>query len=428
VKSSTSLALATAAGGAAAEKKPSGSGLAETLQVGSYFGLWYLFNIAYNIYNKQALNALDYPWTIATIQMATGILYFLPLWLLGIRKAPKLNFEELKTLFPIALCHTGVHVGAVIALGAGAVSFAHIVKASEPVVTCAFNALLLGETFNLQVYLTLLPIIGGVAIASLKELSFTWLALASAMLSNISSAARGVLSKKTMSGKSLGENLDAQNLYAVLTALSTVILIPAMFAMEGTGFFKAFKNVVSAGKHTNKSLGAIIALSGASYYAYNEVAFLALGKVSEGTSGNRAVAVGVDLHAGLCLLLFIGEPGYSRCRKHDQARCHHCCLRDCLQDTDEHRIYYWIKHCHLWYPSVLVGHEQCQGQKQEINNHFSASVICREWISKDFVYSGVIHFIKEYKHSRHQMTNHKHSIGSLKDSSPIFLNGTKKLL
>lgn len=256
------------------------SGLGETLQVGTYFALWYLFNIAYNIYNKKALNVLDYPWTVATIQMATGILYFVPLWILGIRKAPKLSFSDIKTLIPIALCHTGVHVGAVIALGAGAVSFAHIVKASEPVVTCGLNYLFLGQVLPLPVYLTLLPIIGGVAIASMKELSFTFLALASAMLSNVSSSARGVLSKKTMSGKKIGENMDAQNLYAVLTALSTCILIPTMLAMEGTGMFTAFNKVVAAGDFTKKSLATLLALSGASYYAYNEVAFLALGKVN----------------------------------------------------------------------------------------------------------------------------------------------------
>lgn len=267
-------------GGAKAAEQPKGNPLVETLQVGSYFALWYLFNIAYNIYNKQALNVLAYPWTVATIQMAAGLAYFVPLWVLGIRKAPKLNASELKTLLPIALCHTGVHVGAVIALGAGAVSFAHIVKASEPVVTCALNALLLGQILPLPVYATLLPIIGGVAIASLKELSFTWLALGSAMLSNVSSAARGVLSKKTMSGKKMGENLDAQNLYAVLTAMSTLILIPAMLAMEGTSFFSAFSQVVAKGEYTRKSLAMLIGLSGASYYAYNEVAFLALGKVN----------------------------------------------------------------------------------------------------------------------------------------------------
>jgi solute carrier family 35 protein E1 len=277
VKSSTAVAL-SAAGGEAVEE-PS-SGLGETLKVGTYFALWYLFNIGYNIYNKQALNVLAFPWTIALIQMATGILYFTPLWLLGLRKAPKLSFDDMKTLVPIALCHTGVHVGAVIALGAGAVSFAHIVKASEPVVTCLANFLLLGQVLSPMVYATLLPIIGGVAIASMKELSFTVLALAAAMLSNVSSSLRGVLSKKTMSGKQIGENLDAQNLYAVLTAMSTVLLIPAALGLEGLGFFKAFKDVVAAGDFTNKSLSLLLALGGATYYLYNEVAFLALGKVN----------------------------------------------------------------------------------------------------------------------------------------------------
>uniref|UniRef100_A0A7S1D0X2 Sugar phosphate transporter domain-containing protein n=1 Tax=Cyclophora tenuis TaxID=216820 RepID=A0A7S1D0X2_CYCTE len=276
VTSSTALAL-SAEGGTVEPESPK---LMETLQVGAYFALWYLFNIGYNIYNKRSLNVLDYPWTVATLQMAAGILYFVPLWLTGVRKAPKLNKDELKTLLPIALCHTGVHVGAVIALGAGAVSFAHIVKASEPVVTCALNAILLGQILPLKVYMTLLPIIGGVAIASMKELSFTFLALGAAMLSNLSSSARGVLSKKTMSGKQMGENLDAQNLYAVLTAMSTAILIPLMLAIEGTGMFKAFGQVVKSGEYTAKSLSALLALGGATYYAYNEVAFLALGKVN----------------------------------------------------------------------------------------------------------------------------------------------------
>jgi solute carrier family 35 protein E1 len=276
--SSTSLALSSSGGAVAAEEPV--SDMAETLKTGSYFALWYLFNIGYNIYNKQALNALSLPWTIATLQMATGIFYFVPLWLTGLRKAPKLSFDDLKTLIPIALCHTGVHVGAVIALGAGAVSFAHIVKASEPVVTCGVNALILGEVLPAKVYATLLPIIGGVAIASMKELSFTTLALASAMLSNVSSSLRGVLSKKTMSGKQIGENLDAQNLYAVLTAMSTIILIPMMLAFEGTSFIPAFKAAVEGGTFTNKSLSTLLALGGASYYLYNEVAFLALGKVN----------------------------------------------------------------------------------------------------------------------------------------------------
>ena len=244
------------------------------MKISGYFALWYAFNIAYNIYNKSSLNALPYPWTIATIQMISGMFYFVPLWALKIRERPKLTKSDYKTLLPIALCHTGVHVGAVIALGAGAVSFAHIVKASEPVATCVLNAVLLKETLPPFVYATLAPIIFGVGLASLKELSFTWLALGSAMLSNVSSSARGVLSKRTMGAN--GPNLTSQNLYAVLTTMSSFMLIPMMLMIEGIGFFKSFPAAASA----TKSLATTIALSGLTYYAYNEVAFLALSKVN----------------------------------------------------------------------------------------------------------------------------------------------------
>ncbi|THU64425.1 hypothetical protein C4D60_Mb01t26320 [Musa balbisiana] len=40
--------------GDAASKDAGGGGLLQTLQLGSLFGLWYLFNIYFNIYNKQA--------------------------------------------------------------------------------------------------------------------------------------------------------------------------------------------------------------------------------------------------------------------------------------------------------------------------------------------------------------------------------------
>ena len=83
-----------------------------------------------------------------------------------------------------------------------------------------------------------------------------------------------------MSGKKIGENSDAQNLYAVLTSMSTILLIPTCLAIEGTSFFTAYAKLVKDGVQTSKSLATLLMMSGASYYAYNEVAFLALGKVN----------------------------------------------------------------------------------------------------------------------------------------------------
>merc|ERR1719379_810599 len=138
---------------------------------------------------------------MALLQLAVGIPYAGALWLTGLRKTPKLSKDDIKTLIPVSLGHLGTHIGAVVSLGAGAVSFTHIVKASEPVVSAALSAVLLGAIYSPITYLTLVPVIGGVGLASLEELSFTMFAFATAMLSNVSSAGRGVLSKGLM-GKS----------------------------------------------------------------------------------------------------------------------------------------------------------------------------------------------------------------------------------
>merc|ERR1719345_313549 len=254
-------------------------GMMETLKTGSFFALWYLFNIGYNIYNKKALNALPIPYTLATLQLAVGVPYVFFLWMTGLRKAPKLSTANVKTLLPVAMGHLGTHIGAVISLGAGAVSFTHIVKASEPVVSAALSALLLGAYYSPVTYATLLPIVGGVALASLKELSFTWLGFIAAMISNLSSALRGILAKKTMGG-GVGENMTEANIYAVLTVLATIFILPITLVLEPPAAVSACISSAIAAGSTAKTLWAHSLLAGAFYYLYNEVAFLALGRVN----------------------------------------------------------------------------------------------------------------------------------------------------
>jgi solute carrier family 35 protein E1 len=262
-----------------AEMSESGKAFLETLKTAAYFIAWYFFNTAYNIYNKKALNAVDLPWTAATIHLATGIPYVLFLWLTGLRARPKLSTDNVKNLSPVVAGHLGTHVGGVIASGAGAVSFMQIVKASEPVVSCVLSATLLGQVYSLPVYLTLLPIVGGVGLASLKELSFTWLAFGSAMLSNVSSAFRGIVAKKAMS-KPQGENMTETNLYGVLTIMSFALLLPFSLLIETPAKVAKVWGAANAAGVSSGYIGFNLLMSGVCYYLYNETAFLALGRVN----------------------------------------------------------------------------------------------------------------------------------------------------
>jgi len=211
------------------------------------------------------------------LSLFVGIPWVLFLWATGIRKPPKLDAAGIKTLLPIGAAHALGHAGAVIALGAGAVSFAQTVKAAEPVFTCVLSYLVLGTVFKWQVYASLFPIVAGVSLASLKELSFTWKALYGAVTSNVAFASRAVLSKKTMD-KPVGENMGAPNLYGVLTIMAFLMSLPFALYYEGPGFLAAWK--ASTAKVGTFWLTRQMILDGLYYYTYNEVAFIALNQVN----------------------------------------------------------------------------------------------------------------------------------------------------
>merc|ERR1719217_1018576 len=238
---------------------------------------WFFMNVMYNISNKRCLNAFPMPWMMSLTSLFVGIPWLMLLWDTGVRKAPVLKPDAAKTLIPIGFAHALGHAGSVIALGAGAVSFAQTVKAAEPVFTCVLSYLVLGTVFKWQVYASLIPIIVGVSIASLKELSFTWKALYGALASNVAFASRAVLSKATMD-KPAGENMTAPNLYGILTIIAFVLSLPFAVYYEGGQFAAAWaKSTAVVG---TPWLIRQMTLDGLYYYLYNEVAFITLNQVS----------------------------------------------------------------------------------------------------------------------------------------------------
>lgn len=250
-------------------------GVAKTMRLGFYFFLWYFFTVVYNISNKRVLNELPLPATLAAVQVILGIPVFLPAWLI---KRP--SFESVKTILPalskIGFMHALGNLATVVSLHWGAVSFTHIIKAAEPAFSAVLSALLLGSYFPLSVYLTLIPIIGGVAMASVKELSFTWLGFLAGMASNLFYQLRIVLSKREFSGDV--NTLSPANFFRVLTIISSMELLPISLALEGYKIRSTWRAAVESGVDMD-SLVANILISGFSFYCYNEVAFWILGSI-----------------------------------------------------------------------------------------------------------------------------------------------------
>lgn len=163
-------------------------------------------------------------------------------------------------------------------LGAGPVSFTHIVKALEPFFSAVVSALVFGKWMHPVVYATLIPVVGGVAYACLKERSFSWLAFWTAMGSNLAFALRAVVSKSALSaGGELGENLNSVNLFGVVTISAFFQSIPLFLLGEGLSFIDLWKKALSSS--TSLDLVRGLVLSGLFHYLNNEVMYLALSNV-----------------------------------------------------------------------------------------------------------------------------------------------------
>mmetsp|Transcript_16319 Transcript_16319/g.32668 ORF Transcript_16319/g.32668 Transcript_16319/m.32668 type:complete len:414 (-) Transcript_16319:66-1307(-) len=266
--------------GAIEETKKEGKAKTNLLVLGLYFLAWYALNVGYNIANKQVLNVFPCYATVAAAQLVVAWVWLLPQWLVGIRPVPKPSPDNMQALQKISLLHGFGHLVTVLSMGLGAVSFVHVVKAAEPVFAAVLSAIFAGSVMAMPVYLSLIPVCAGVAIASAGELSFTWACFGAAMMSNLLFASRAVFSKMAMSGKDQGENMDAANTFAVITMLATIICVPAAAILEGSKIVPAWQAAIAAPGMTEMKLATTLAMSGWYLYTYNEFAFKVLGMVS----------------------------------------------------------------------------------------------------------------------------------------------------
>lgn len=154
-----------------------------------------LFACPTRSYNKQVLKAFPYPMTCTTMQFLVGSALAGLMWLLRLHPAPVLTRKGVMSVLPLAVVHTLGNLLTNLSLGAVAVSFTHTIKAMEPFFSVLLSAIFLKEVASPAVLATLIPIVGGVAMASASELSFSWVGFLAAMGSNVTFQSRNVLSK-----------------------------------------------------------------------------------------------------------------------------------------------------------------------------------------------------------------------------------------
>merc|ERR1712223_533698 len=116
-----------------------------------------------------------------------------------------------------------------IALNYVAVSFTETVKSSAPAFTVVISRLLLGQVTGVYVKLSLIPVMGGLALCSANELSFNVIGFMFALTTNVSECAQNVYSKMLISGETFRYSPSEMQFYT--SVASFAVTLPTMFLL-----------------------------------------------------------------------------------------------------------------------------------------------------------------------------------------------------
>ncbi|CAG9859582.1 unnamed protein product [Phyllotreta striolata] len=116
-----------------------------------------------------------------------------------------------------------------IALNYVAVSFTETIKSSAPLFTVLISRFLLGEQTGMYVNLSLLPVMSGLALCSINEVSFELTGFIAAMATNVTECIQNVYSKMLISGDKFKYTPAELQFYTSIASI--IVQIPATLLM-----------------------------------------------------------------------------------------------------------------------------------------------------------------------------------------------------
>mmetsp|Transcript_35823 Transcript_35823/g.65195 ORF Transcript_35823/g.65195 Transcript_35823/m.65195 type:complete len:389 (+) Transcript_35823:130-1296(+) len=267
---------------------------ASPLKVVGLFGLWYFFTICSSSAMTSASKAMPLPWAGTAMRLWVGSAFIMALWKTGIKPEPVVTKETIKSVSPVSAMSTLTLLLTGMAYAAGSLPFVSIVKSAEPATMALINAVFFGKLLPAPVYASLIPVIGGVGLASLKELNFSALCLILSMMVNVTSSLRSIMAKGLTN-----TGLKPSALTGLNSILGAMMITPIALVLEGAKLLDIYRKVASGDAGMTAQLKRFLVLncvSGICLFLFYEGNFMCLNAVgplshSIGSTIGRVVVI-----------------------------------------------------------------------------------------------------------------------------------------
>lgn len=237
--------------------------------------LWYIFSAFTLFLNKYILATLKGdPAVLGAMQMVmTTVFGFLQMYLpLGFykpvqREGKPPNFW--KNMILVGSMRFSTVVLGLIALKFVAVSFTETVKSSAPLFTCFISYVLIGEYTGMFTFMSLIPIMSGLALCSAYELSFNIKGFIAALATNLTECLQNVYSKILISGEKYRYTPAELQFYTSISSIA--VQIPACFFMI---------DMDAASKSLDITMMMCLVLNGICFHFQSISAYVLMGYIS----------------------------------------------------------------------------------------------------------------------------------------------------
>ncbi|KAG5202423.1 hypothetical protein MJG53_011204 [Ovis ammon polii x Ovis aries] len=246
----------------------------------TYLTLWFFFSFCTLFLNKYILSLLEgEPSMLGAVQMLSTTLIgcvkiFVPCCLYQHKTRLSYPPNFIMTMLFVGLMRFATVVLGLVSLKNVAVSFAETVKSSAPIFTVILSRTVLGEHTGLLVNLSLIPVMGGLALCTATEMSFNFLGFSAALSTNIMDCLQNVFSKKLLSGDKY--RFSAAELQFYTSTAAVAMLIPAWI------FFMDLPVIGRSGRSFRYSQDVVLLLlaDGVLFHLQSVTAYALMGRIS----------------------------------------------------------------------------------------------------------------------------------------------------
>ncbi|KAG0201595.1 UAA transporter [Mortierella sp. GBA30] len=191
----------------------------------TWLAVYFCLNLTLTIYNKAILSTFNfsYPWTLTGIHtLCSGIGAYI-MARMGYFTPAKLGEHENMVMLMFSFLYTLNIAISNVSLNEVSVAFHQVVRAMTPVFTIAISILFLAKQYSMMTYLSLLPLLLGVYMATKGEYSYTAMGFFLTVLGTMLAAIKTVVTNRIQIGRLQLHPLDLLLRMSPLAFVQTVI-------------------------------------------------------------------------------------------------------------------------------------------------------------------------------------------------------------